>query len=176
MSQTRTAIQQAFLQLAREKPADKITVTDIVGRAGINRNSFYYYFEDLPGMIEVTVQELFEQAILQKKPRSFQECVNLLSQVMQENRSVCLHLFRSQSRIDLQMYYHRVCSYAVTAFLESVDYFGKFTTLDEKDALAAYYRCLLLGLMNQWLAGGMKSDVNRELSRMQKAAARLHQS
>lgn len=82
MSQTRTAIQQAFLQLARENPADKITVTDIVTRAGINRNSFYYYFEDLPGMIEITVQELFERTILQNRPQTFQECVDAMADIM----------------------------------------------------------------------------------------------
>ncbi|WP_286072849.1 TetR/AcrR family transcriptional regulator [Faecalibaculum rodentium] len=109
MSQTRTAIQQAFLQLARENPADKITVTDIVTRAGINRNSFYYYFEDLPGMIEITVQELFERTILQNRPQTFQECVDVLADIMSQNRSACMHLFRSRSRIDLQLYYHRVC-------------------------------------------------------------------
>jgi len=170
MSQTRTAIQQAFLQLARENPADKITVTDIVTRAGINRNSFYYYFEDLPGMIEITVQELFERTILQNRPQTFQECVDALADIMSQNRSACMHLFRSRSRIDLQLYYHRVCGFVVRTFLESVEYLGKFHTPEQKEAIAQYYKCLLLGLMTEWMAGGMRGDVKKSFASMQKAA------
>ncbi|WP_242325377.1 TetR/AcrR family transcriptional regulator [Faecalibaculum rodentium] len=174
MSQTRTAIQQAFLQLARENPADKITVTDIVTRAGINRNSFYYYFEDLPGMIEITVQELFERTILQNRPQTFQECVDALADIMSQNRSACMHLFRSRSRIDLQLYYHRVCGFVVRTFLESVEYLGKFHTPEQKEAIAQYYKCLLLGLMTEWMAGGMRGDVKKSFASMQKAAEVLY--
>lgn len=174
MSQTRTAIQQAFLQLARENPADKITVTDIVTRAGINRNSFYYYFEDLPGMIEITVQELFERTILQNRPQTFQECVDALADIMSQTRSACMHLFRSRSRIDLQLYYHRVCGFVVRTFLESVEYLGKFHTPEQKEAIAQYYKCLLLGLMTEWMAGGMRGDVKKSFASMQKAAEVLY--
>ena len=174
MSQTRTAIQQAFLQLARENPADKITVTDIVTRAGINRKSFYYYFEDLPGMIEITVQELFERTILQNRPQTFQECVDALADIMSQNRSACMHLFRSRSRIDLQLYYHRVCGFVVRTFLESVEYLGKFHTPEQKEAIAQYYKCLLLGLMTEWMAGGMRGDVKKSFASMQKAAEVLY--
>ena len=174
MSQTRTAIQQAFLQLARENPADKITVTDMVTRAGINRNSFYYYFEDLPGMIEITVQELFERTILQNRPQTFQECVDALADIMSQNRSACMHLFRSRSRIDLQLYYHRVCGFVVRTFLESVEYLGKFHTPEQKEAIAQYYKCLLLGLMTEWMAGGMRGDVKKSFASMQKAAEVLY--
>ena len=174
MSQTRTAIQQAFLQLARENPADKITVTDIVTRAGINRNSFYYYFEDLPGMIEITVQELFERTILQNRPQTFQECVDARADIMSQNRSACMHLFRSRSRIDLQLYYHRVCGFVVRTFLESVEYLGKFHTPEQKEAIAQYYKCLLLGLMTEWMAGGMRGDVKKSFASMQKAAEVLY--
>lgn len=172
-SQTRTSIQQAFLQLARENPTEKITVTDIVTAAGINRNSFYYYFEDLPGMIEITMQELFERTIQARRPRTFQECLNAIADIMMENRSVCLHLFRSRSRLDLQLYYYRVCSFAVNTFLDSVNYFGKFGTLSQREAIAHYYRVLLLGTMMEWMSGGMKTDVKQEFAAMQQAATQM---
>lgn len=56
-AQTRKAIQDAFLKLAAQKPVDKITVKDIVEECQINRNSFYYHFEDMPNLIELTLEE-----------------------------------------------------------------------------------------------------------------------
>ena len=54
---TRKAIREAFLQLLDERMLSEITVKDIVERCGINRNSFYYHYRDLPALIEEIVQE-----------------------------------------------------------------------------------------------------------------------
>ena len=48
MVRTREAIINAFTQLLDERPLNKITVKDIVARCDINRNTFYYYFPDIP--------------------------------------------------------------------------------------------------------------------------------
>ena len=49
---TRRAIKEAFTSLLEERPLNDITVKDIVERCGINRNSFYYHYQDLPALIE----------------------------------------------------------------------------------------------------------------------------
>ena len=45
---TKRAIQSAFLELLDQRSLSRITVKDITDICGINRNTFYYYFEDLP--------------------------------------------------------------------------------------------------------------------------------
>ena len=54
---TKKAIQETFITLLDERPLNKITVKDIVETCGINRNSFYYHFEDLPALVEEMVAE-----------------------------------------------------------------------------------------------------------------------
>ena len=54
---TKIAIQQSFLRLLRQRPITKITVKDIVEDCGINRNSFYYHFQDLPQLLETVIIE-----------------------------------------------------------------------------------------------------------------------
>lgn len=49
---SRRLISQAFLELLREKPFEKITVTDIVKRADINRSTFYAHYPDVRGLVE----------------------------------------------------------------------------------------------------------------------------
>lgn len=78
MTETRKLIQETFLELARTGMPKKITVTDIVNACQINRNSFYYYFEDLPDMIESTVVEMMEEAIHEKKPTQFRQLVAIM--------------------------------------------------------------------------------------------------
>lgn len=57
------AIQDAFLLVLKEKALDKITVADIVKKAGIVRSTFYNHFEDMPTLIaateDKTIQDIF---------------------------------------------------------------------------------------------------------------------
>ena len=53
MSQfTKKAIVETFLELLKEHSLDKITVKDIVEKCGINRNTFYYYYQDIYDLID----------------------------------------------------------------------------------------------------------------------------
>ena len=54
---SRRLIRQAFLELLREKAYEKITVTDIVTAADINRSTFYAHYPDVRGLVEEIVGE-----------------------------------------------------------------------------------------------------------------------
>lgn len=49
---TKKAIIDSFMHLAAKKPLEKITVRDIVDHCGINRNTFYYHFQDIYAVLE----------------------------------------------------------------------------------------------------------------------------
>lgn len=49
---TKKAIVESFLRLLAKKPPEKITVRDVVDDCGINRNTFYYYFQDIYAVLE----------------------------------------------------------------------------------------------------------------------------
>ena len=44
---TRKAIMKTFLHILKNKPLDRITVKDICEQCEINRNTFYYYFNEI---------------------------------------------------------------------------------------------------------------------------------
>lgn len=54
---TKNAIKASFLKLLNERPLSKITIKDIVTDCGINRNSFYYHYQDIPSLIEEVIKE-----------------------------------------------------------------------------------------------------------------------
>ena len=58
---TKKAIVESFLHLVGKKPIDKITVRDIVDDCGINRNTFYYYFQDIYVVLEDLCRALFHR-------------------------------------------------------------------------------------------------------------------
>ena len=62
-------IKNSFIKLLTERPISQITVKDIVEDCGVNRNSFYYHFQDIPDlicyMIEQGSKELLENCLAQ---------------------------------------------------------------------------------------------------------------
>jgi len=68
---SRRFIRQAFLELLQEKRLEKITVTDIVNRADINRSTFYAHYPDVRGLIEEIQQEFVEQSVSLLKGADF---------------------------------------------------------------------------------------------------------
>lgn len=54
---TKKAILESFLTLCAKKPIEKITVRDVVDDCGINRNTFYYYFEDIYAVLAYVLTE-----------------------------------------------------------------------------------------------------------------------
>ena len=49
---TQAIIMQAFIDLLSQKSIDKITVTDVIEKANVNRNTFYYYYDNIPSLLE----------------------------------------------------------------------------------------------------------------------------
>ena len=56
---SRKLIKSALADLLQEKPLDKITVTDVVKRAEINRGTFYAHYADIPDVLNHLIQETF---------------------------------------------------------------------------------------------------------------------
>ena len=68
---SRRFIRQSFLELLKEKRLEKITVTDIVKRADINRSTFYAHYADVRALIEEIQQEFVEQSVSLLKGADF---------------------------------------------------------------------------------------------------------
>ena len=59
---TRKRIAQAFIQILQEKEFEKISVSNIMERAGIRRQTFYNYFLDKYDLVEwIFKNDLSEQ-------------------------------------------------------------------------------------------------------------------
>lgn len=56
---TRQQLQRALLELLQEKPLEEITITELTGRADVNRGTFYGHYKDLYDMVEQLRAEAF---------------------------------------------------------------------------------------------------------------------
>ena len=57
---SKVMIRQAFIELLREKPLERITVVDIVGRSDLSRNTFYAHYQDVYAVLEEFQREALD--------------------------------------------------------------------------------------------------------------------
>lgn len=156
---TRRAIKDSFMKLLSERPLNQITVKDIVEDCGINRNSFYYHFEDLPALVEEIVGELV-QNLIQKHPTvsSVEECADAVIELVMENKKAVYHIYNSVGRDVFERYLMDGCEYIVTTYLKA-EFAQKPMDPKDLDALIRLHKCACFGSVIDWLNGGMKDDI-----------------
>ena len=75
---TKEAIKKSLIKLLNERPINKITVKDIVEDCGINRNSFYYHFDDIPSLLEEMINREADRIIAEhSRIESIEECLEV---------------------------------------------------------------------------------------------------
>lgn len=79
-------INTALADLLQEKPLDKITVTDVVTRAGINRGTFYAHYADIPDVINHLIENTFSmiREVLSQNPKQLSQLPGVLLGQIQE--------------------------------------------------------------------------------------------
>lgn len=163
---TKQAIKASFLKLLNEQPLSRITVRSIVEDCGINRNSFYYHYQDIPTLIEEIIKEKVD-TLVAKYPtiNTLHDCVDLAFHFALQNKKAVLHIYNSVNRAMYEQYTMELCEYVITTYLNTA--FGQ-------EAISAYdhaivvrmLKCELFGLLYEWIRNGMKDDAVQEIYRV----------
>lgn len=163
---TERAIKASALKLLNEKPVNQITIKDIVEDCGINRNSFYYHFHDLPSLLENMVMEQAEM-LIQQYPSisSLEECLDAAISFAMNNRKAAMHIYNSVSRDIYEQYLWRVCEHVVSVYINSVLKDRNISDLD-RETIINFYKCACFGQILDWQRDGMKKDIKKQFVRM----------
>lgn len=163
---TKKAIRDAFVKLLNEKTLNQITVKDIVETCGVNRNTFYYYYEDIPQLLESVINEDAER-IIREYPSldSIEACLEAVIGFALENRTAVLHMFRSVNRDIYERYQWKVCRHVITVYMDKL-LEGRSVPDDDRQLMLDYTVCLCFGFILGWLDSGMKDDIKTRFHRL----------
>lgn len=163
---TKTAIRSGFMELLNQRPFDKISVVDIARHCEINRNTFYYYYEDIFALVEDVLQTEG-----QKIHEEFSDCADWESvytactAFVQRNKRAVTHLVNSANRDRLERYFYRSTLENMTSVVRRQ---AAGLSVSEKDieSIALFYTAALVGLEMAWVLGGMKESAGDYIRHM----------
>ena len=165
-AKTKELIKETFLRLLDQMPLSKITVRAIVEECGINRNSFYYHFQDIPSLLEELIQDSCEK-IISDYPTidSLEQCIDATVAFARKNRRAVLHMFNSTSREIYERYLLKACENAVRTYYDTA-LSGYAVSPEDRAIIITHYKCLMFGYIVNWLENGMSGDFDASFHRM----------
>ncbi len=155
---TKKAIVEAFLELLNEKPLDKITVKEIVDSCGINRNTFYYHFEDIRALLTFVIDGEVEHVIAKHADvKSLEEGFIEAANFALNNKRAVYHIYNSVNREELERYLNSIAEEVMRRMVEGLDAVGDVPDLD-RELIIHFYKCGLSGMVMAWVGEGMKAN------------------
>ena len=138
---TKQAIKNSFLKLLNERPISRVTVKAIVEDCGINRNTFYYHFADIPSLATEIITERADSIVREyANPESPAACLHAAVQFMTENRRAVMHMYRSISHDTVAFYLMQICRHTVEAYAAAAYGDLPLSKEDREILIRRYYR------------------------------------
>ncbi|MBP0975507.1 MAG: TetR/AcrR family transcriptional regulator [Oscillospiraceae bacterium] len=163
---TKDAIKNSFIRLLNEKPLKQITVRDIVEDCGINRNSFYYHFADIPTLLEEIITEEARRIITAHPDiGSVEECLRTVMEFAMQNKRAIMHIYNSVRRSMYEQYLWQVSEEVVRIYAKQL-LKNQPVLESDRNLIVHFYKCVCFGLVTDWIRTGMKPEVEADLHRL----------
>lgn len=158
------SIMASFVKLLEERPLREITVKDIVQDCGVNRNSFYYHFKDIPALLEEIITD-YADHIIADQGDSLAGCLNAAARFAQERRQLLTHINQSAHRHHFELCLMNVCRRVVERYAAAA--FDRVPIrAEDREVLVRFYQCEFFGQIMEWLNSGMRYDIGRQFQRL----------
>ena len=153
---TKKAIAEGMKELTKKKSFDKITVSDITEICGLNRQTFYYHFQDKYEL----VNWIFYNDIISivtddlTYDNSISKVTQLLTKMKSEDYFYC-NTLKASVKNEFEEYLNKV---VCELFCDIIDRIAKDTTMEDEEIkfIADFYAFGMTGTIISWALRGMK--------------------
>lgn len=152
---TKLALANSLKKLLQKKFLDDITVKEIVEDCEVNRQTFYYHFQDIYDLLRWFLAHETELAL--QGARDWHEGLMLAFRYVQENHLTIYHVFRSSGRDHLDCQFFSLSRALITTLLAL---YADDVSLSESDRefLTNFYMYALSGTLMRWISDDMKES------------------
>ena len=148
---TKKAIGYTFKDLLKEKPFNKITVNDIASNCDINRQTFYYHFQDIRDLVEwICIDEV--DNILKKNTdiEKWEDKFLLIFKIMEEEKVFLKNIYHSVSVEVLRSNLYRlVYPIIYSEIIEKSK--GKNLREEDKKFITDFYKYAFVSIVLDWI-------------------------
>ena len=123
---------------------------------GVNRQTFYYHFDDVYDLLEWVFEEDANRVLPHKVVyEHWREDVMVFMEYLKENSAFTLNVYNSNSRLYMLRYIKGRLRECIRSFSEIV---AENRSIDRQDFefIVEFYSNIVVGLISQWMDQGMQ--------------------
>ncbi len=168
---TKKALAASLKKLLEKTTLDKITVKDVVEDCEVNRQTFYYHFQDIYALLEWIYLTETTQAIANNNTYStWQQGFLETFRYVKQNQAWVVNSYHSLSREHLERYLYNVV-YKLMIDVVNEQAQGLQVSERDKTFIADFYKYAFVGLMLEWIRTGMKEKPEEIVDHLSKLIA-----
>jgi len=163
---TKRMLADALITLLEEKPLDRITIKELTENCGVNRNTFYYHFQDIYSLLNWIFMEEAERIIAAHRDRGeWLEGIKSAMDYVFQNKKMIYHVYYSIRREELERYLYEVMENVV---LDYVAYLSEGMEIsgDDRRLIADFFKYALVGWALHWIENGMTEEPGEAASKL----------
>ncbi len=163
---TKEAITKYFIERLNQVPLSDITVKEIAENCEINRNTFYYYYEDIYDLLGEIFQNELDQVIQEyNETLSWEESFILATKFALDNKKAIYHVYNSMRQEEVINYVYAAAGNVMTRYVKRA---SEKIPASQTDILiiAGFYQCALTEMVIRWIQQGMKEDPKKVITRI----------
>lgn len=154
---TEEAIKNAYLQLLEEKPMDKITISEITKRIGINRQTFYYHYKDIIDLTADVFNDISRHCT--GSDNNLSNCLMRYYDYFIEHKTMTMNVVRSGCFDQVHSRMEPDFRIIISNIIDDIAGSGQIDK-EAKDLTSFYYATILSTFIVRWIRNGMNTDRN----------------
>jgi probable dihydroxyacetone kinase regulator len=153
---TKKAIAAGIKELTQKKSFDKITVSDITEICGLNRQTFYYHFQDKFELVDwIYYNETISIIVNDLSYENWDDRVLQMLSKMKSEENFYINTLKASVENEFREYLFRITA---ELFFEIISKIASNTEMgeDEIKFIADFYAFGIVGIVISWVQRGMK--------------------
>lgn len=164
---TKKALVDAFKQVMQNKPFDKISVSDITNVCHLNRQTFYYHFEDKYDLMNwLYYQEIFLPLVETLNHQNYHQSFQEMFEKMLQEKAIYQNALTMSSDFGFKQYLYSILEQLVIMIFDN----HQTNRNEEIYALdIQFYTHGLTGIIIDWVNKGMRikpSELADEMNKL----------
>lgn len=166
---TKMFLKESLLALMEQKPAGKISTSELCRHAGINRNTFYTHYKTVEELLSEIEKDLYDQIKEAVDHSWVHGSIALLLEelfaIFDANSDFCKVLFQKNYDHFLQKMFEMFYEQAVTDW----EILGHHEDKERLDMLYLFLSCSWLSVIRGWILGEIKENPRELAALIEKA-------
>lgn len=160
---TKKKLSAALKQAMKKKAFQKITVSELIKDCGINRNTFYYHFDDIYALLKWTLEyEAIETVKNHNILTDNENAIGFVLDYVEKNDYILNCAYDSIGREELKRFFSADFLEIVTSFItQAEELSGKKLDCDYKKFLCSFYVEALSGILVNLIKEGKLDNRNK---------------